>query len=101
MSRITDEQKLQINELYYDNHNKTLTAKLLGISVASVNRYLIDNYKPLNCKIKENKSFESKPQGISKEILSLNGKENFIAALIQLSPSEWEDLNNLQKGISL
>lgn len=53
-NRITEEQKIQINELYYENHNKSLTARTLGISVASVNKYLIPNYIPQSqrCEIK-------------------------------------------------
>ena len=42
--KITDEQKEQINELYFENKNKSLTARLLGISPASVARYIVPNY---------------------------------------------------------
>ena len=44
---ITEEQKVQINELYYENHNKALTARTLGISPASVTKYLIEGYVPI------------------------------------------------------
>ena len=39
--RITDEQKTQINELYSKYKNKTKVAKEMGISIASVNKYII------------------------------------------------------------
>ena len=59
MARITEEQKKQINELYYTYQNKTRVAKELGISTASVTRYLIDGYKP--CDKIEEKKCEQKP----------------------------------------
>lgn len=42
--RITTEQIEQINELYAENKNKALTARLLGISTASVSKYIVPNY---------------------------------------------------------
>ena len=45
-NRITDEQKIQINELYAENHNKSLTARILKISPASVSKYIIPDYIP-------------------------------------------------------
>lgn len=47
MARITEEIKIQINELYYHLGVKAQVARELGISAASVSRYLIPNYTPL------------------------------------------------------
>ena len=44
MARITQEQIEQINELYLVHKNKSLVARLVGVSVASVNKYLIPGY---------------------------------------------------------
>ena len=46
MARITEEQKIQINEVYAQCGVKSRTAEIVGVSVASVNRYLIPNYVP-------------------------------------------------------
>lgn len=46
MARITEETKVQINELYYRLGVKAQVARELGISPASVTRYLIPNYVP-------------------------------------------------------
>ena len=45
-NRITEEQKIQINEVYAQCGVKSKTAEIVGVSVASVNRYLIPNYVP-------------------------------------------------------
>ena len=47
MARITEEMKVQINELYYRLGVKAQVARELGISPASVTRYLIPNYVPI------------------------------------------------------
>lgn len=47
MARITEEMKIQINELYYRLGVKAQVARELGISPASVTRYLIPNYVPI------------------------------------------------------
>ena len=46
MARITEEMKVQINELYYRLGVKAQVARELGISPASVTRYLIPDYVP-------------------------------------------------------
>lgn len=46
MARITPEQIEQINEVYAECGVKSRTAKIVGVSVASVNKYLIDGYVP-------------------------------------------------------
>lgn len=47
MTHITEEMKVQINELYYRLGVKAQVARELGISPASVTRYLIPNYTPI------------------------------------------------------
>lgn len=95
--RITEEQKIQINELYAQIGIKSKVAKILGISPASVNKYLIDNYVPQNQR--EREKFQGKPQDFPQEILNLEKGEDIAAALIQLSQEEKEQLKELQKEI--
>lgn len=47
MAKITPEMIEQINEIYAECGVKTQTAKRVGVSVASVNKYLIDGYVPI------------------------------------------------------
>ena len=46
MARITPEQIEQINEVYAECGVKSRTAKIVGVSVASVNKYLQADYIP-------------------------------------------------------
>ena len=45
-NRITEEQKLEINKLYYEIGVKSRVAKIMGISAASVSKYIIPGWKP-------------------------------------------------------
>lgn len=44
--RLTDEDKIRINEVYYLTKNYTKTAAETGFSVASVRKYVILDYTP-------------------------------------------------------
>lgn len=44
--RLTDEDKLKINEVYYLTHNYAETARRTGFSPASVKKYVIPDFKP-------------------------------------------------------
>lgn len=44
--RLTDEDKIRINEVYALCHNYTRTAAETGFSVASVRKYVIPDYVP-------------------------------------------------------
>ena len=46
MARITPEQIEQINEVYAECGVKSRTAKIVGVSVASVTKYLQEGYIP-------------------------------------------------------
>lgn len=93
MAKITDEIKVQINELYYCNHNKSLTARTLGISVASVNKYLIENYVPLSER-QVIPQFSKKPQGCQDfvEYALWNKLDEYLV----MSEVEKEELKQLQ-----
>lgn len=95
--KITEEQRIQINELYAQIGIKSKVAKILGISPVSVSKYLIDNYVPQNQR--EREKFQGKPQDFPQEILNLEKGEDIATALIQLSQKEKEQLKELQKEI--
>ena len=45
-TKITDEIKEQINELYCELGVKSHVAKALGISASTVSKYIVDGYVP-------------------------------------------------------
>lgn len=94
MARITEAQKIQINELYVVNHNKAQTARELGISAASVSRYIIDGYVPISQRVTA-PPFNKKPEGCQDFVeYALWGKLN---ELLVLTDSEKSELTKLLK----
>lgn len=95
MARITDEQKIQINELYYENHNKALTARILGISAASVSKYIIPNYTPAANR-EPIPEFTKEPIGCKKlfDFVLQNGD----CSKLQLSDEEKIELSQMQQN---
>lgn len=95
MARITEDMKVQINELYYVNHNKSLTARTLGISASSVAKYIIPDYIPLNSR-QVIEPFNKTPLGCQDFLeYVLWGKDE----IYSLSDSEKCELIELQKTI--
>lgn len=95
MAKITEEQKTAINEIYFKNHNKTQTAKEVGVSVYTVNKYLIPNYIPLAARVAH--SFDKRPTGCAAMIEKLQGGDA-LGNILRLSDEEWVELHELQKN---
>lgn len=96
MARITEEQKKQINELYCVLKVKSEVAKRLGVSVASVTKYLIPDYKPEK---KEVPNVDCTIPTIEEMDLSIfcGGRD-----YMQLTPSEKEALTSAEmKGFMI
>lgn len=99
MARITEEQKTLINELYCKYGVKAQVARELGISPASVSRYIIPDYVPQgarNIVKKDIKIACSAAELASVFIESVNGGET-AGNMMLLSAEEWSDLNQMQK----
>ena len=97
-TKITDEIKEQINELYFENKNKSLTARLLGISPASVARYIVPNYIPKDQRVVE--VFSGRPSVISfDKIASFDGAADIGYFFTHMTEDEQEDMKKLQKEI--
>lgn len=95
-NKITPEMQVQINELYAVYGVKSQVAKELGISSASVTKYLIPNYKPLATR--EIEIFDGEiasPQAVIEQLLmgTCMGEQG----LLTLSKSEKVALEHLQK----
>lgn len=89
-ARTSPETIEKINELYAVIGVKSKVAKELGISPATVTKYLIPNYVP---KMTDIPAFD-KP--IDLDITMFKGD---LSKLCELSEEEWKDLKELQKEI--
>lgn len=98
MGRVTEEMKVQINELYLQLGVKSHVAKQLGISSSTVTKYLIPNY--VSIKNQQQITCAATPAGADDFVNSVfkdkNYKHNFIN-LTQLTADEVEELKNFQK----
>lgn len=89
--RITEEMKVQINELYIEYGVKKRVAEILGISPSTVSKYIIPNYKSQ----KETKiKFSTPPRGC--RALMKGIMEDFCDAC-RLTEEEWDELKKFQK----
>lgn len=89
--RITEEMKVQINELYIEYGVKKRVAEILGISPSTVSKYIIPNYKSQ----KETKiEFSTPPRGCRDFIKGI--MDDFCDAC-RLTEEEWDELKKFQK----
>ena len=95
-NRISEETKIQINELYYRLKVKAAVARELGISAASVSKYIIPDYVPQSMQTKI--ICNVKPQGCKDFIDKLLSGEQF-SDLTQLTEEEKLGLIELRKEI--
>lgn len=92
--RITDEMIIQINEEYSRDPVKSHVAKKLGVSPATVTKYLDPNYTALKNQVIEKTDFKLPDAAIIKL-----GED--WGALCHLSEEEWAELKELQKSVLL
>lgn len=95
-NRITEEMKVQINELYYRLKVKAAVARELGISASSVSRYIIPNYVPIDNRSKI--VCNAKPNGCKDFVESLKAGGDF-RQLTKLTEEEYNELVELRKEI--
>lgn len=105
--RITDEQIIQINEVFLECGVKSRTAQIVGVSASTVTKYLIPGYvSQKQCVIKK---FNKPIPGVQVFINQIKEKSNntncgFAKALCEIckvSNEEWEELKEIQKGIMI
>ena len=95
-NRITEEQIQEINEIYHATRNKSLTARTVGVSVASVNKYIKDDYIPIAERMIY--TFDKEVKGIDNQILRFCS-EGAVLDLFNLTEEEEADMIELQKEI--
>lgn len=97
-NRITEEQKLQINQLYYEIGVKSRVAKIMGISASTVSRYIIPDWKPQG--ERAIKKFEGRiDNGLEfiKGFVFSEDKQDYLWCCKLLTKEEWLELEELQK----
>lgn len=95
--RITEEQIVQINELYAKIKVKSRVAKELGVSPATVTKYLIEGYVPLaEQKIEK---FDKEPSPLNEELFLEKDKFQFINNFLKVSEQELVELETLREEI--
>lgn len=92
--RITEDQKIMINELYLQLGIKKQVAEIMGISPASVTRYLIPNY------ISQQERVAPPPFDMSK----ITGPKRYtsyqeLMDSCMLSEEEWNEMKEIQKEV--
>ena len=99
-NRITPEQIEQINEVYCACGNKSLTAKTIGVSVASVTKYLIKEYVPRA--LRSEAVFDEEIPGgktLIDQLTSCDNVGELLSTVYCLTEQEKAELHELQKEI--
>lgn len=92
--KITEEDIIKINQLYYEIGVKSKVAKKLGMSAATVSKYIIPNWKP-----EEERNiirFIGEVPGCDKFIEDLS-TDGYLSICKELTEEEWAELEELQK----
>ena len=93
-NRITDEDKIQINELYLQYKTYAEVARRTGFAPSTVKKYVIPNYISVNNL--EIKKFEKE---IPNDFPPLPKSIEEWTTLLTLSKEEWKDIEELRKEI--
>lgn len=105
---ISEEKIIEINEVYLQCKVKSQTAKIVGVSPATVTKYLIPNYssqKDNNEKVEFNEEIAGAQNFINgiREIVSSKNYTPIKAfcKICELSSEEQKEIKEIQKGIMI
>lgn len=98
--KITDEIKIQINELYLELGVKKKVAEIVGCSPATVSKYIIEGYVSQKDKEPAPEFDESKIVGPAALLDMVNSWQEFADACM-LTEEEWAEMKEIQKGIMI
>lgn len=94
--KITDEIKIQINELYLELGVKKRVAEIVGCSPSTVSKYIIEGYVSQKDKAELPSFDESKITGPRR----YEDWKDFFANCI-LTEEEWKDMREIQKEVMI
>lgn len=98
--KITDEIKIQINELYLELGVKKRVAEIVGCSPSTVSKYIIDGYVSQKDREPIPEFDESKITGPAALLERINSWQEFVDACM-LTDEEWEEMREIQKGVMI
>jgi hypothetical protein len=98
-NKVTNEDILRINELYYKHKTYAEVARQTGFATSTVKKYIIPNWQPV---VMENITrFDLSQLPDYKEAVKIfQGVDNY-GYLCQLTPSEIEEIKELWKELSV
>ena len=104
--RIDEETIIRINEIYLKCGVKSQTARIVNVSPATVTKYLIPNYISQEDRDNTTVTFDKEIKGAENLIADILNRvtENCSAAaafceICKVTPEEWEEIREIQKGI--
>ena len=98
--KITDEIKIQINELYLELGVKKKVADIVGCSPATVSKYIIEGYVSQKDREPIPEFDESKIVGPAALLDMVNSWQEFADACM-LTAEEWAEMKEIQKGVMI
>jgi transposase-like protein len=98
--KITDEIKIQINELYLELGVKKKVADIVGCSPATVSKYIIEGYVSQKDREPAPEFDESKIIGPAALLDMVNSWQEFADACM-LTAEEWAEMKEIQKGVMI
>lgn len=98
--KITDEIKIQINELYLELGVKKRVAEIVGCSPSTVSKYIIEGYVSQKDREPVPEFNESKITGPAALLEKVNSWQEFADACM-LTDEEWAEMREIQKGVMI
>lgn len=102
--KIDEETIKRINDLYLEIGIKKRVAEIVGVSPSTVSKYIIEGYQSINDNdARPPIEFNELIPGVDKFIQDIQTTETGMVAafceLCKLTPSEWEEMKEIQKGL--
>jgi len=98
--KITDEIKIEINELYLELGVKKRVAEIIGCSPSTVSKYIIEGYVSQKDREPVPEFDESKIIGPAALLERINSWQEFADACM-LTDEEWAEMREIQKGVMI
>lgn len=98
-NKVTNEDILRINELYYKHKIYAEVARQTGFSASTVKKYVIPGWKPIALENIVRFNLEQLPN-YEEAVKIFRGVDNY-GYLCQLTPSETEEIKELWEELSV
>ena len=98
-NKVTNEDILRINELYYKHKVYAEVARQTGFSASTVKKYVIPNWQPVAIENINRFDLNSLPDH-NEAVKIFQGVDNY-GYLCQLTPSEIEEIKELWKELAV